>query len=44
MPLRKMFTIMGFAVLLPLFAACGTIGGFGEDMEAAGEGIQEEAE
>lgn len=44
MTLRKFLTIAGFAALLPLIAACGTMEGFGEDVEATGEALQDESD
>lgn len=43
--LHRMLGIGLFALLLPLLiAGCNTMEGLGEDTEAAGEAIEEEAE
>lgn len=41
---RTLIAVFALAAILPLASACNTIEGFGQDLETAGEIIQDEAE
>ncbi|MFP4281435.1 MAG: entericidin [Verrucomicrobiota bacterium] len=44
MKLSKLFAALGLLFSLCALSACNTIGGAGDDLEAAGEAISDEAE